>query len=129
MNLRFLLLLSALPACTLAAGAGSPEDAPGVVALASGDCDCSALPTTPCSRPACDDGTCYLAHTPDGEPADVDQPHGDCATAVCVGLAVVQAYEPHDAPTLPDECVVSVCELTGPVFYVRPACFQPEAAR
>lgn len=126
---RVLPLLSALalPACTLAAAPSSHEGAPahGTAADTSPApwCDCGGLPTTPCSRPACDDhGTCYLDHTPDGEAADVAQVHGDCLTAVCVGLKVVQVYEPHDRPTLPDECVASVCTPAGPAWVERDAC-------
>lgn len=122
MNRAFLLAL-ALPACALPTGHTDAQEAPAEVALPSTPCDCSALPTTPCSRPACDEhGTCYLAHTTDGEPADVDQPHGDCLTAVCVGLAVVQAYEPHDRPTLPGPCVTSLCTPAGPVWIARDEC-------
>ena len=116
------LLLSALPACTLAAATSGPEDAPGEAMAADTWCDCDGLPTTPCSRPACDEhGTCYLDHTADGEPAD-EQPHGDCLTAVCVGLEVVQVYEPHDRPTLPDGCLTSVCTPAGPVWTERDGC-------
>ena len=118
-----LALLAALPACTLDAAPSSPEDAPGEAMAADTWCDCDGLPVAPCSRPACDgNGVCYLDHTLDGEAADVDQPHGDCLTAVCIGLAVVQAYEPHDRPTLPDACVTSVCTPTGPVWTERDGC-------
>lgn len=115
----------ALIACCLAAltSCAAPLAEPtGEASDATEACDCSALPTTPCSRPACDDGVCYLDHTPDGEPADVDQPHGDCMTAVCVGLRVVQAYEPHDRPTLPDGCLTSLCTPFGPVWVERDGC-------
>lgn len=116
---------TALLACLAAlAGCISPTAEPiGEAADAAEPCDCSALPVTPCSRPACDNGTCYLEHTPDGEPADVDQPHGDCATAVCVGLRVVQAYEPHDAPMLPDHCLVALCTPGGVAWLERDGCY------
>ena len=114
----------ALIACLAAlAGCAAPLAEPtGEATDAAEACDCAGLPTTPCSRPVCDDGTCYLAHTPDGDPADVDQPHGDCETAVCVGLAVVQAYEPHDRPSLPDGCLTSLCTPLGPVWIERDGC-------
>lgn len=122
-----LAALLALPACVLASPTSSPEDAPGQVEAADTSpapwCDCGGLPTTPCSRPACTaEGVCYLDHTPTGEPAD-EQPHGDCLTAVCVGLEVVQVYEPHDRPTLSDECLTSTCTPGGPVWTERDGCY------
>ena len=122
MTRALLLAFLTLPACALPTGPTDAQEAPAEVALPFTPCDCDGLPTTPCSRPACDDGTCYLEHTDDGEPADVDQPHGDCLTAVCVGLAVVQAYEPHDRPTLPDICGASLCTPAGPVWIARDGC-------
>ena len=125
--LPFLAAL-ALPACTLAAAPSGPEDAPahGTAADASPApwCDCGGLPVTPCSRPACTDkGVCYLDHTLDGEAADVEQVHGDCATSVCVGLEVVQLYEPHDPPMLPDGCLAALCTPGGAAWVERDGCY------
>lgn len=96
-------------------------------AMFPGECktatDCVDLPTTPCVRPACD-GVCYLVSVPDGEmPDGVDQPHGDCATLVCMGLQVVKILETHDPPVLPDDCVVALCTEKGVVWIEREGCY------
>lgn len=115
--MRQLAALLLLTSCAL------PTEPVGEAADAAEPCDCSALPVTPCSRPACDDGVCYLAHTPDGDLADVEQPHGDCLTSVCVGLTVVEVYEPHDPPVLPDGCVVALCTPAGVAWIERDGCY------
>ena len=118
-GLRYWLVAMGL--CSCAAPLAEPTGEASDAAMA---CDCSALPTTPCSRPACDEhGVCYLDHTDDGDPADMDQPHGDCMTAVCVGLAVVQTFEPHDPPMLPDHCLVAWCTPVGVAWIERDGCY------
>lgn len=117
-RLALIACLAALAGC-----AASLAEPTGEAADATEPCDCAELPTTPCSRPACDEhGVCYLDHTPTGDPADVEQPHGDCATEVCINLRVVHAYEPHDRPTLPDGCLTSLCTPFGPVWVERDGC-------
>lgn len=88
--------------------------------------DCSFIPVAPCSRPACDNGVCIQDNTPNGEPADVFQAHGDCITLVCDKLDVVIMAEPHDIPFPPWECAKSFCRGTLPVVVELP-CIDPSA--
>lgn len=81
--------------------------------------DCSFIPTTACSRPACFGGVCVQFNTPNGEPADTPQHHGDCKTFVCWNLAVIAVAEPHDPPFLPGPCVTSYCRGAVPVIVKR----------
>lgn len=86
--------------------------------------DCSFIPVAPCSRPMCAEGVCIQDNTPNGEPADVPQIHGDCITLTCDKLDVVITAESHDIPFPPWECARSYCRETLPVIVELP-CIDP----